>query len=249
MGRSDPLDESYRVNGTPEVSPTEPGEKYGETANGYAASYYPKVETNGVGVVLAVLPRIQPSPDGPAPTHAAPVPTSSVTVTLEPANESKMLAATAATRIDMPPRAPAHPDLDSGEAELALAGLNGEDDSAQAALTQPGNLEPEHAANAPSPSGSVLAGVMPIDRAALARAVDEFFARVDQLGEELGDTWTEGRLAPVLTAAALSTAAYAFARHRLRRSLRAGAATDDNPRDQEWAWFTDCAILPPWDKR
>jgi hypothetical protein len=249
-GRSDPTDESYGLNAMSPASRTASSENNGEAVTGYAASSYPRMETPATAVVVVALSQIQPAPAGPAPAQAAPVTTSRATVALEPPTEIKMRAAAvpAATRSEMPPRPPARPDQHSGEWQSGLPALIAEDSLEHVIQGRPDALQRDQTTNSSPTVGPVLAGLLPLDRAALARAVDEFFDRVQRLGEELTANGIGSRLAPLLTGAAVATAAYAFARHRLRPPLPAGVAKDDDGRDLEWAWFTDCAVLPPWDK-
>jgi hypothetical protein len=93
-----------------------------------------------------------------------------------------------------------------------------------------------------------LTGLEFMDRAVLERAVDTFFGQLDHLGEDLTENGLGSRLGPWLTAAALTTAAYAFARQKLHPLHPWGTGGHDEGRDREWAWFTACAILPPEDK-
>jgi hypothetical protein len=78
--------------------------------------------------------------------------------------------------------------------------------------------------------------------------VDAFFSHIENLAEDATATGIHSHLVPWLMTGAVTAAAYAIARHHLRRGgLDRDAATTDRRR-HEWSWFADSAVLPPWDR-
>jgi hypothetical protein len=71
---------------------------------------------------------------------------------------------------------------------------------------------------APAPQlASLVAGMAPVDLAALQRGVDQFFTRLEGLGEELPRGPILLRLAPWIATTALATAAWEVAREQMRK--------------------------------
>src|SRR5262249_33968811 len=89
--------------------------------------------------------------------------------------------------------------------------------------------------NPPPAEGHLLAGVVPLDLAALQPGVDQFFAHLE--GQGPGNTILHAAmaLAPWLTAGAAVTAAFELA----RRLERLG-----NRRDTRWAGYPGLTVLP-----
>jgi hypothetical protein len=99
-----------------------------------------------------------------------------------------------------------------------------------------------------SPVGHLLVGQLPIDLAGLGRKVDAFFSRVEKLGDEVTDAVVGSRLTPWLVTGTVTAAAYALAWRYLRPPTLNGGGTGDDGRNHEWTWFSDSAVVPPWDK-
>jgi hypothetical protein len=72
--------------------------------------------------------------------------------------------------------------------------------------------------------GAVLAGMPALDLAALQRGVQQFFARIDRLGEDLAGPRLTVRLAPWVVAVAAANAAYELVRWQRQTRQRAAAA-------------------------
>jgi hypothetical protein len=172
------------------------------------------------------------------------------TVAPETPSEGQTLAtgAPAGARIESQPLPPLQPGQHTAEWGAPWLPAPAQDASAQTVQDQPEALHDDQGTIPPSPVGALLTGLVHIDQAALERAVAEFFDQIDHLGEDFTGAGIGSRLTPWLAAAAVTTAAYAFARRQLGPSRLDGTARGDDGRDQEWAWFTDCAVLPPSDK-
>jgi hypothetical protein len=96
----------------------------------------------------------------------------------------------------------------------------------------------------PPQSGSLLAGVVPIDLDALERSVSRFFAQLDGQSSEAG--WQRAQtLAWWLGAAATATAAFEWTRRRVFTPL--GITGADAECDQAWANDPNLALWPTRD--
>jgi hypothetical protein len=233
-------------DGRSSSDPAYPSQKSGESATEYYAPTYVKMEPPSSGRVIAELPRIQPFAGTPERTQRVPAPVLPTPLAVESPNDVRTLAAVglAGVRTEVQPLPRLEPNQTAAELGtpwLPLLPATAEDSSDQGVPERP-------ATDSGSPIGTLLTGLVSIDQAALERAVDKFFHQLDHLGEDLTETCIDSRLTPWLAAAAVSTAAYAFARHQLQPSHRDGTGRCDDGRDQEWAWFTACAILPSEDK-
>lgn len=90
--------------------------------------------------------------------------------------------------------------------------------------------------------GNLIGGILPVDVPALERGVEEFFARIDGLGDDWTSFQAASRLAPWLVTAAFATAAYEFVREQLKpRQL-------DEPRpgwrNVRRTWFPSLGLSP-----
>jgi hypothetical protein len=114
---------------------------------------------------------------------------------------------------------------------------------------QPGSaaVVPVDAPAPPAPqTGNVFAGDLPIDLAALERAANEFFARLEDLAEDMTSSPLVANVAQWLMVTAVALGASELLRAWIgpvgwRRSAGSG---DD---DRSWAGFPVLAVLPPED--
>jgi hypothetical protein len=98
----------------------------------------------------------------------------------------------------------------------------------------PGTEVPDSQAPAPLPQfASLLAGSAPVDLPALQRGVDQFFTRLEAVGEELPKGPLLLRLAPWVASVALSTAALEVARWQMRKQAprRTGCLVRPSPEE------------------
>jgi hypothetical protein len=208
------------------------------------------MDTNSPAGVIAALAQVQPGVGQLERAHPLPVPASPKTVEPTMANEVPVRVAVspAGTPIESQPRPSRSPGRDAVDSEAAGLPSISEDRLDQAIPEPAEALHGSSTTTVVSRIDSLLSSLLPFDRGDLERTVDAFFQQLDHLDGDLGDTWIGSRLTPWLTAAAVATAAYALGWHYHQRSRPNGTDPGDDGRDQEWAWFTDCAILPPRDQ-
>jgi hypothetical protein len=94
-------------------------------------------------------------------------------------------------------------------------------------------------------TNSLVAGIVPVDLAAVERSVDQFFARMDELGSELITAPASAKLAPWLLGAGLTTAAWQLAQWRLTKQPPQSPFTEGDWRNRRLAWLLGLAVLPP----
>jgi hypothetical protein len=98
-----------------------------------------------------------------------------------------------------------------------------------------------------SPAGQLVAGLLPIDPAALQRAVDKFFSLIeDDLGDDGTGAGAVARLTPWLAAGAVISAAYAMASRRAKIQVASAGRTRDDRKYQVCTLFLEDAMLSPW---
>jgi hypothetical protein len=215
-------------------------QSYGQTGDGYKAAASAQVGLTSLASISGVVFQVQPI----ARQHQAqpiPVPVFTATVASAAPEETRPVAAVGpvgtgnAVQV-LPPQQP-HPTVEELETPWlhALAATPAEVPNQVLLVKQ------EVVADVPMKT--LLAGLSSLDRAMLERTVDTFFNQLNQLGEDFAENGLGSRLAPWLTGAAVATTAYAVARYKLQQ-----IEGDRDGRDQEWAWFTACALLPPDDK-
>jgi hypothetical protein len=137
------------------------------------------------------------------------------------------------------PVPPARPTELAQENPPDAAGEERAETSAARLFSDPSALLPQR--------GDLLPGTLPVDLPTLERAVVGFFARLENLAEDVAAWPATQTLAQWLVAGATAAGAFEFARRRLH-ARSSGPVREDGEAGPNWAPFPILAVLPPEDE-